>query len=153
MAFPASGGTIEALSDALNRTRALARAAKLTSVSLRDASAAGPIVARRAVQVMEELSSINDQFNVLKAVPGLGDYAKAQYADANFNIATEFTTMQNALVACVNWITTNIPKDTVSSRWILVEEIVDGKRVDRTLTTVQTAGLRTVLDTLIASIN
>ena len=153
MAFPAYNGTKQHLDEVLARVRSLAHTIKTSSQQLRDASAAGSIIARRIVNHCDSLAQINDQLNTLKAVPGIGDYAKEQFNDANIDIAAEFTAMQNALASTVSWIATNMPKETVTNRWLSVEELVDGKRVDRTLTTAQTAGLRTQLDALIATID
>lgn len=153
MPFPSSGSSRESLSTALARLRATAHGVKQSAQDLRNASAAGNIVARRIVQVMEELTAANERFKTLKTVPGLAEYAKEQFADQGLDIMAEFGAMQSAVVACVTWIQTNMPKDSVSKRWIHVEELVDGKRVDRLLDPASMAGLRTVLDALIATID
>ena len=153
MAFPAYNGTKQHLDEVLTRVRSIAHTIKTSSQQLRDASAAGSVVARRVVNYCDSLAQINDQMNTLKAIPGLVAYAKDQFNDANIDIAAEFTAMQNALASTVAWIVSNIPKETATNRWISVEEIVDGKRVDRLLTVAQTAGIRTQLDALIATID
>lgn len=153
MAFPASGGSRQDLGDVLIRVRYAARRIKNIAQDLRTASAAGPILARRPVVVMEELSELRAQLVTLAAVPGLAVYAQDQFGDANLNIVTEYTAMRNALDAVVSWITGAIPKDSVSGRWLLIEEIVSGQRVDRTFSSAETAGMRTVLDALIATID
>lgn len=153
MPFPSSGSSRESLATALARVRASAHGVKQAAQDLRTASAAGPIVARRIVHVMEEFTAAHERFNAIKTTPGLAAYARDQFADQGLDLAAEVSAMQSALVACVTWIQTNMPKDSASGRWIAVEELIDGKRVDRLLAPAATAGLRTVLDALIATID
>ena len=153
MAFPSLEGSANQLSDALRAVRSLAHSVKLSSCSLRDDSAAGVVSARRIAEHLDALTQWNAQLNTLKTTPGLADYAKEQFSDATFDIVQAFVNMQAAIVNTGTWISTNIPKETVTNRWMLLEEIVNGRVVERTLTTVQTAGLRTQLDALLATID
>ena len=153
MAFPAAGGSRQDLGDVLARIRGIARSIKQIAQDLRTASAAGNIIARRPVTVMESLTQMRAQLITLAAVPGIGDYAKTQFGDSGLDIGAEWLAMRTQLDAVILWVATNIPKDTVSNRWILTEEIVNGLRVDRTFTPAETATMRTVLDALIATID
>lgn len=153
MAFPASSGTRLELGDTLSRIRHQASSIKAIAQGLSTAAAAGPIFARRPVTVMETLSEIRAQLETLSAAPGLAAYARTALNDQTLDIVSEYQTMRAALDACISWISTNIPKDAASGRWILAEEIVDGLRVDRTLSVAQTAGLRTALNALAATID
>jgi len=151
MAFPATGGSVEQLSSALNEARALARKVKLESQSLRDQSAAGDVGARGIVLYMDDLQRANDRFEVLRQVPGIVQYARDQYDNQSIDIGAEFLSMQGAIVNTIGWINTNIPKDV--SDWLLVESIVANRLTSRMLTSAQTAALRTELDALIATID
>jgi len=133
--------------------RAIARSIKLIAQDLRNASAAGSILARRPVTVMENMTQMRTQLVTLAAVPGLGAYAQAQFGDGTLNIQAEWVAMRDAIDQFISWVSTNTPKDTVSGRWILVDEIVDGLRVDRSFTSAATATMRTALDALIATID
>lgn len=152
MAFPSSTSSKEGLGRALEKVRATASGVKQLAQDLRSATEAGPVTGRRIVQAMEEFTAAYERFESIKTVPGLAEYAKAQFADQGLNIAAEFASMQTALLACITWISTNIPKDA-SKRWLAIEEIVAGKRVERVFSTSETLGLRNVLDTLRATID
>lgn len=152
MAFPSRTGSRKSLRTALESVEALASGIKQAAQAMIADSAAGNVTGRAVMQLMEEFSHINDRLNALKTTPGLAEYTQAQYNDAQLDIAAEFTKMQAALVACISWIQTNLPKDA-GGRWLAVEEIIDGKRLDRMFAPATTAGLRTVLTTLAATID
>ena len=150
MTFRARGGVYEQLSDVLVQARAIARGISSSSQSMRDHTAAGDVSARGIAMFMHDLSLKSVDLARLKAVPGIVQYAKDQYADAAYDIAAEFTVMQAAVASAVNWLSANLPTD---GRWLQMEEIVEGLVVQRMLTSAQTAGLRTELDALIATID
>ena len=147
MAFKAQ---TEQLSDALAKVRAMARTVKGSAQSINDHSAAGPLSARAIVEFSEDLMQINEEFDRLKALPGLAAYVKNQYDDQTYDIAAEFVTMQAAVVSVAAWVSANIPND---GRWLLIEEIIAGRVVQRTFTASTTAPFRVELAALIAVID
>lgn len=150
MTFKASGGTTEQLSDVLAKIRAMARTVKGSAQSIHDHSAAGPLSARAIVEFSENLMQTNAEFDRLKALPGLAAYVKNQYDDQTYDIVSEFTAMQAAILSVAAWVETNIPND---GRWLLIEEIVGGRVIQRTFTSAQTDPLRIELVVLIATID
>lgn len=150
MTFPASGGTLEQLADGLAESRRLARNIKNRSQSLHDQSAVGDISARGIAIYADEMKQIDDRLNVLRQIPGMQQYARDQYNNQSLDIATEFTTMRNTLQTTITWIVTNLPQ---GARWLEQEEFVADRLVERMLNSTQTAGLRTELLALIATID
>ena len=151
MAFPSTDG-ISQLSEVLRTVRELARQIKVESVSLRTRSAAGSISGNAIVNYVDMLSAIRARLATLAQTPGLAAYAAEQFSAPGFDIGAEYVAMVAQIDATVNWIVTNIPKDA-GNRWLAIEEIVNGARVDRMLTSASTAGLRTQLDALTATID
>lgn len=85
-------------------------------------------------------------------VPGIVQYAKDQYADQNYNAATEFTAMLNAIDAVISGIHSAFP---VGAGGEVRERVLnaDGSITMRTFTSGQLAGLVTLLQTLDSSIS
>lgn len=106
---------------------------------------AGNITGMDAVAMLANLSRVLGIFSSISALPGLSDYAKSQFGDANYDVATEFTAMVNALTAIQTWLKTNVPANGVT--------IVDGALVGTTYTPAQTAALRTLVNAAIATID
>ena len=148
MAFKATDQSAQ-LANALSGVMSIARGVKVRTQGLRDVSAAGPIPARDIATYMDTLTRASEGLDTLKVVPGLAQYAKDQYTDPGYDIAAEFLAMQNAVATTVGWVTVNLP---ASGQWLLLEEIVDGRLVDRTLSPLQTAPLRVELEALLVTI-
>ncbi len=86
------------------------------------------------------------------SVPGVLQYAKDQYDDQNYNIGSEFTAMLSAIDAVIAEIHAAFPVDNSGGE---VKERVlnaDGSITMRTFSAAQLANLRTLLQTLDASI-
>lgn len=105
----------------------------------------GNITGMDAVAMLSNLSRVLGIFSTIAALPGLSDYAKTQFADTNYNVGTEFTAMVNALTAIQTWLKTNVPANGVT--------IVDGALVGTTYTPAQTAALRALVNSAIATID
>lgn len=105
----------------------------------------GNITGMDAVAMLANLSRVLGIFSTIAAIPGLTDYAKTQFADANYNVATEFAAMVNALTAIQTWLKANVPANGVT--------IVDGALVGTTYAPAQTVALRTLVNTAIATID
>lgn len=148
MAFKAT--SVPPLATALGQIIAGASSIKRYTQQIRDRSAAGDIPAREITKYMDEVTRRNGEFDVLKTTAGLAQYARDQFDDPAYDIVAEFNTMQTQMTATAGWISTNIPQ---SGGFLAIEQVVGNALVDRMLTSVQTAGLRTELDALLATID
>lgn len=147
MALPSRQPLAEVLSEA-RRTWANTRAACVTA---RQQSAAGPVQAHRIVALYDQLRRDAAHFRRIASTPGLADYARAQYADEGVDVAADFGAMTTAIDSAVAWILAALPRDA-GGYPALHEVAQDGSIVLRTFTSAQTAGLRTRLDAIIATI-
>lgn len=153
MAFPGAGGTKLQLATTLSESMSVCRTIKNRAQGVRDESAVVSIAARGIALLMNDLQVDDDRLVALQSVPGIKAYADSQFiADTDFDISVEFTSVRSAIADVILWVTTNIPK-SAGNRWLEIEEIVSGRLVERMLTPVQTAGLRTELDALTATID
>ncbi len=123
---------------------------KSQAQSLRDASNAGNIHAMQIIDWFVALGGFRTQLNTLSQTPGLAAYAKTECNDANYDVAAEFTAMLSAIDTALGWVTTNFP---ASGGFIQSHSFVSGVYTPRTFTPAQTAGLRTALDALTATIS
>ena len=111
----------------------------------------GTVTANQVFQIVDNLRSPLQIFAQVAAIPGIAAYAQAQFNDATYDVATEFTNMVNTINAVVNWVVTNFPKDTggFAQAYTLA---ADGSRTPVTFTPAQTAGLTTALNAVINQI-
>ena len=96
------------------------------------------------------LKNANAFFETMKAVPGIGDYAKAQENDAAYNVAAEFTAMQGAIATAVTWMNSNVPTSVTAitpANWT-----DNGPMIATEFTPAQTATLRTHITAVANSI-
>lgn len=98
-----------------------------------------------AMNMMANLNRVIPVFQDIAALPNIGPYVQDQFGDANYNVATEFSAMVNALVSLRNWLQTNIPANAVS--------IVNGQLTGNTYTPAQTATLRSLVAAAQATID
>ena len=112
----------------------------------------GTVTANQVFQIVDNLRSPLQIFAQVAAIPGIAAYAQAQFNDATYDVATEFTNMVNAVNSVVNWVVTNFPKDTggFAQAYTLA---ADGSRTPATFTPTQTAGLTSAINAVIASIS
>lgn len=143
MAFRASN---QIQADALSEAKRRANDLKTYVNEVKAASAAGPISGNLAIALMERLVSDKARFAAIAAVPGIGAYAQAQESDGAYNVATEFTTMTNAIDSLGAWLIANVN----TTGWVTFSA---SGVATKTFTTVQTAGLRTAIDSLAATIS
>lgn len=151
MAFPSNSGSKVALELAWSSLMGHAGRVKRRAQSLRDASLAST-KASLILGTMDDLLTTRDAMQELASVPGLEAYAREQVNTPALNLVGDFTAMVANINAVRDWIVSNIPKD--AGNYILIQTIAaSGARVDREFSGVSLGGLRTVLDTLIASID
>lgn len=149
MAFPSSN--TDDLKSAWEAVRNAAGNVKRDSTRVSTDSAAGNVPAALIVRYVEALASANDDFARYTAVPGLVAYVREQINDPAIDIVAEYQTMLAQINAVRGWIIANFPKD--AGGFLLYHSFgADGRIVQRTLTPAQTAGLRTQLAALIATI-
>lgn len=111
-----------------------------------------------ALGLLDNMRTDLAYFQGVAATPGIGAYATEQYGDG-YAIGPDFGAFTTALQGVVGWLIANIPREPVDAldpegpRYLLLQTLdADGARTDRTFSTAQTAGLRTVLDALIATV-
>lgn len=153
MAFPTDvGSKRDDLERAWEGVRNAAGAIKSAAQAVRTRSAAGPIEAREVVTLADQLANANDRLARYTVVPGLLAYVREQINDPTIDIVAEYNAMLAQINAVRTWVINNFPKD--ASNYLLYHTFgADGRIVQRTLTSAQTAGLRTQLDALLATLD
>ena len=153
--FPSSNGTKQDnLAFAWETARNVAGQIKGRSQSLRNSAEAGAIPTDMILDYVRFLGACKTTLQRAAFTQGIAAYAQEQIADNTINVATEFNNMMSALDAVGGWIFTNFPKDV--DGWLLSRKFNpdnSGRTDDRLFSPAQTAGLRTVLDALIATID
>jgi len=147
VAFPSSGAT---LADKWTRIQSNAARLKNRSAIL---VAASQITRRETLEYQNALLDIRADLETLTAGAasnGLQTYAQAQVNDPTLNIATEYTTMRNALDAVTAWLVTNFPNTSGELR---VYSFVSGRVTDVLLTAGELTAYKAQLSSLIATIN
>ncbi len=114
--------------------------------------AAGPVSASVILDdLLAELRSSRATLVKSRDTSGVLAYAREQFDDVAIDLPTEFVTLIAAIDATVTWVVDNFPKGT--GEWLERYQIgTDGALTDRSFTTAQTVGLRTVLQALFAAI-
>lgn len=152
MAFLTQVEATVSLRQILKEIISIARAIKSASTSMLDQSAAGDVSAHDIALLANDFQIHDDRLSSLETAPGLLQHAKDHFNDQTFNATAEVTSLKVATASTITWIDANIPK-SAGGRWLEIEEIVAGRVVERTLTPAQTAGLRTELTALLATID
>lgn len=96
------------------------------------------------------LKNADAQFATLATTPGLPEYAQQQEADANYDVAAEFTAMRAAIAASLGWMESNIPTSVTAvapAQWTQ-----NGPLIATSFTPAQTATFRTQLQAVADSI-
>lgn len=150
MAFPSST-TKDSLASAWGLIQGRAAQIKIHAQEISNTSAAGDISAKVIVDYATILADAVVAIDKAAAISGIAAYASAQIGDPTLDVVTEFTNMRAAIVATRNWIIANFPKDA-NGYLLFVSFTADGRYTFRNLTTTQTAGLRTQIAALIATI-
>jgi|SRR5581483_310673 len=153
MGFPATGGTTfpYTLDAAWQGARAAAAQVKQQATALNSQIAAGPVSAQVIIASLSFFVTLNGQLTTYAATPGIAAYAQAQVNNPTLDVAGAFTTMQNALVAVNNWITTNFPVD--AGGYLQAIQFVGGNPTYVNFTQAQLSGLSTLLTALSATIS
>jgi hypothetical protein len=100
--------------------------------------------------LLDQLAGLIANLNTVKNIVGLNSYATSEVPGYSGTMTSDITATINAAQACIDWVVANFP---VSAPWLLALQLnADGSRTPRLFTSVQTAGLRTALQNLLATI-
>lgn len=148
MAFLISTQTLsQAWEDAQN----LARACKSATQQQRAAAVAGGVPASRLLHFERELRSVRDRLATIAALPGLAAYVTSQPdTPAGYVVSTEYTALRAQLVATIDWMRANFPKD--AGGYLLERQWAADGPSERTFTSAQLSGYVTQLDALLAAL-
>jgi hypothetical protein len=111
----------------------------------------GTVTSTQVLAMFSHLSNVKAQFSAAAGVSGLAQYAKDQKNSQSLDVVAEFTAMIAAIDTCRSWISTNFPKD--ANGYLLAATLGEAALVDRTFTSAQTVNLKTVLQSLAATIS
>lgn len=114
-------------------------------------AAAGPIQSGRILSTFQSLRFDRAALASAAATPGLAQFARDQKNNQALDVVAEFNTMMAAIDNVTSWISTNFPTDPGTGA-LLERTWGPDQPIERTFTSAQTAGFRTQLDTLIATI-
>lgn len=102
--------------------------------------------------LLDQLSGLIANLNAVKNTAGLNSRATADVPTYAGTMTTDITSTINAAQACIDWVVANFPKDA-SATWLLAFSLnASGTRSARSFSSAQTAGLRTALNDLLATI-
>lgn len=155
VAFPSSTGTRQqSLVQALATLRGVAGQIKYRSSTLNAACLAGNVGSGALLDYAVFLADAKLSLQAASSVTGIAAYAQEQIGDATFDIVASYTDMMAQINATTAWFIANFSKD--GNGFLLAKSFDpanNGRTQDRQFTPAQTAGLRTVLDALIATID
>lgn len=150
MAFPSSKGSNPfSYDDAFTTLRSHAGSIKQNAQQLVTKSAAGPVFIYELRDFVTETATRRAEMNTL-ATPELATWAVSQPGGAN--LANDWTAMRTQIDAVVNAGVSGLPKAPTGE--LLTETLgAGGVLTQSSWSTAQTAGLRTLLNALIATID
>lgn len=123
---------------------------KTYATQVRTEAAAGNIPSSRILDLFINLRQERGLLATAAATPGIAQFARDQKNNQSLDVVAEFNAMLAAIDGTTTWINTNFPKD--GGGFLLERTLGVNSPIDRTFTPAQTAGLRTQLDSLIATI-
>jgi uncharacterized membrane protein (UPF0136 family) len=134
------------------QTKDFAAVVKSEAQAMKDVTLTGTCTSAQLIDYLQRLVAYKDVFVAIGAVPGIAAYVQAQVNNPGFNIATEFTTMLNAVDGVGGWLIANFPKD---GNGFLLAQTLDGagRIVQRTFSSATLSPFRATLDTLMATIS
>lgn len=142
MAFRASN---QVKSDGYAEAKRLALSLKAYCLDVKTASAAGPISGNVAIALHERLIADRTRLLAIGGITGIAAYAQDQENDNAYDVAAEFTAMTAAIASVRDWIIANV----TTTGWVTFST---SGVATKTFSSASTAGLRTQIDTLIATI-
>jgi len=88
--------------------------------------------------------------NSAASVPGIGAFAQTLKGDETLDVMAEFTAAVNTIQSTITWIEANFPN---TNGYLLERKFGNGDLVEREFTPAETAGLRTVMQTIVDAIS
>jgi hypothetical protein len=153
MALPAGGTSGQALSVVLSTLQSSASAAKGAAQSYLATLQGGTVDTAFIFNILDAARGFIATMNVYSGVTGLNAYATSTVSGYAGTLTTDITASIAAAQAVINWVIANFPKDSTVT-WLLAYKLnADGTRTANTFTTAQTAGLQTLIQSFIATIN
>lgn len=154
MEFP---GTIVSVDEAFASAKARGALIRQRAQALIDSSLAGPIPVKDVGDFATMIADGNDVFVVAVAMGAdINAYAKSQARDATLDFVAKTQALQTAIQNVRTWLSANYPKASAGTlpSTSLQEHTFDAnfRRVSVTVTSAQTAGLRTQLATITAAV-
>lgn len=138
------------LAYSLNAVQNVAAQAKDRTTSAVATMAAGPVDTIFVFSLLDALNGMIASLNAVKTTTGLDAYATAQVPNYAGTMSSDITATISAAQACIDWVVANFP---ANAGFLLGQSLnVDGTRTQRNFTTVATAGFRTALNSLLATI-
>lgn len=122
-----------------------------TAINVRAECAAGNVPSSRILNLFVFLKQERSAIVTASGTPGIVQFARDQKNSGTLDVVVEFNAMIAAIDGTTDWIDANFPKD--GSGFLLAQTLTGSGPLDRTFTPAQTAGLRTQLDAVVASIN
>jgi hypothetical protein len=142
----------QTLSQAWEDAQNIARAMSAGAAAQKDASLTGPVAGSRILSFERELRGYRDRLDAISTLSGIAAYVSGlPNTPAGYNVTTEFNNMRTQLLAVIQWIRDNFPKDATNTYLLERSWGADGP-VERTFTTAQLANYRTQLDALVVAI-
>jgi hypothetical protein len=143
MAFRATNSVPEG---GLNNAKRLAVSIKNTAIT-RAAFYASGADSDNILALADEMRRYSIALTAIKSIPGIGQYARDQEGDANYDIVAEFNALIAGVDAVVSQIVSTFPVD--SSGFLLSHTIAgDGQRSARNFPSAALSGLVAVLNNL-----
>jgi len=106
----------------------------------------------RVLGVLDSLIGYKTDFNLVKSIPGIAQYAREQENDPNYDAVAEFNTLIAFIDTAISTITSTFPTD--ASGFLLAYKFnPDGTLTPRSFTAAQMSGLTTALTDITNSIN
>lgn len=144
--------TPDVVADAYEKIRIQARASKQYLQAQRAVMVQATVSSPVPLSVIQHFAVVIPALNTWAAVPGLAAYAQAQQSDPAYNIAAEFTTMRDAMVAARDNLIAMFPKD--GNGFLLYQTLnADATFGYRNFTAAQVAPAVAQMDSVIAAIN
>jgi hypothetical protein len=146
MAFPSATNNA-ALGSALTQLQNVAAGIKSTAMAAVTFLADNNVNTAYVFQTLDQLSGVITLLNSFKNVVGLNAYATANIPGYAGTLTTDLAVVVSAAQACIDWVVTN----TAGVTWYSLN--ADGTRTMAMFTPTQTAGFRTTLTALAATIS
>lgn len=144
--------TQNSLAYALNVVQNYAAQAKDRATSANAVMAAGPVDTLFVFSLLDQLNGLIANLNAVKNTVGLNSYATTNVPGYAGTMTADITATVNAAQACIDWVTANFPKDSTAVFILCFQLNADGTRAPRSFSSAQTAGFRTALQSLLATI-